>query len=326
MNFIGTGRTLSGEDYARAAKTIGCEEAVIRAVAIVEARGQGFDAKKRPVILFEPHVFWRCLPKAKRGEAQRLGLAYPRWKPGNYPASQDGRYAQLEKAMLIDRDAALMACSWGLGQVLGENFEMCKFSSVEAFVRKNLEGEGGQLDVMVAFIIGAGLGKQLRAKNWAGFALGYNGESYAKNQYDKKLARAYAKISKGASAAYDPLADGLLSLGDKGDVVKALQIALGIHADGDFGPLTAQAVERFQREHGLTPDGKVGKQTGTILGLHYWGSVAAPPPAPSAHVPHPSTPATAAAGKVAATAAVGLVAAIAAWWSDISSWIGGLFQ
>ena len=323
MNFIGTGRTLSGEDYARAARAIGCEEAVIRAVTIVEARGQGFDAKKRPVILFERHVFWRCLPKSKRGDAQRLGLAYEKWKPGNYPASQDARYAQLEKAMLIDRDAALMACSWGLGQVLGENWEMCKFSSVEAFVRKNLEGEGGQLDVMVAFIIGAGLGKHLRTKNWAAFARGYNGPRYAENNYDRKLATAYARVSKGASAAYDPLADGLLSVGDKGDVVKALQVALGIHADGDFGPLTAQAVERFQREHGLTPDGKVGKQTGTILGLHYWGSVGAAPAAPT---PKPSTPAPDAAGKVAATAAVGLAAAIAAWWSDISNWIGGLFQ
>lgn len=46
-----------------------------------------------------------------------------------------------------------------------------------------------------------------------------------------------------------------------------------------------------------------------------------PSPAPA-----PSTPAPDAGGKVAATAAVGLAAAIAAWWSDISSWIGGLFQ
>jgi putative chitinase len=45
-----------------------------------------------------------------------------------------------------------------------------------------------------------------------------------------------------------------------------------------------------------------------------------PPPKP-AHAPSPD-----AAGKVAATAAVGLAAAIAAWWSDISTWIGGLFQ
>lgn len=270
MNFMGTGQVLSGADFARAAATIGCEVSVIRAVTVVEARGQGFDARRRPVILFEPHVFWRCLPPSKRAEAQRQGLAYPKWKPGNYPGTQDGRYAQLERAMLIDRDAALMACSWGLGQVLGENWEMCKFSSVEAFVRKNLEGEGGQLDVMVAFIIGAGLGKHLRTRNWAGFAHGYNGPRYAENQYDRKLERAHTRISLGATTAYDPLADGLLSVGDKGEVIKTLQRALGIHADGDYGQITEKAVRDFQREHGLTIDGKVGKQTGKMLGLGYW--------------------------------------------------------
>jgi peptidoglycan hydrolase-like protein with peptidoglycan-binding domain len=125
---------------------------------------------------------------------------------------------------------------------------------------------------MVAFIIGAGLGKHLRTHNWAGFAHGYNGPRYAENQYDRKLANAHARISRGASAAYDPLADGLLSVGDKGDAVKALQLALGIRADGDFGSLTAQDVSAFQREHGLTVDGKVGKQTGKMLGLTFWGT------------------------------------------------------
>lgn len=272
MNFIGTGQRLSGADFARAAVTIGCEESVIRAVTVVEARGEGFDARKRPVILFEPHVFWRCLPKARRPEAGRQGLAYAKWRPGNYPPTQDERYAQLARAMLIDRDAALMACSWGLGQVLGENWKMCGFASVEALVRKTLEGEGGQLDVMVAYIVGAGLGRHLRTRNWAAFAYGYNGERYAENQYDKKLANAHARITRGASTAYDPLADGLLSIGDKGEVVKALQQALGIHADGDFGSLTDQAVRAFQREHGLTIDGKVGKQTGRMLGLTFWGT------------------------------------------------------
>lgn len=340
MNFIGTGQKLSGEDFARAAATIGCDEAVIRAVTVVEARGQGFDANKRPVILFEPHVFWRCLPKSKRGEAQRQRLAYPKWKPGNYPDTQDERYVQLARAMVIDRDAGLMACSWGLGQVLGENWEMCKFPSVEAFVRKNLEGEGGQLDVMVAFIIGAGLRNHLRNRNWAGFARGYNGPKFAENKYDQKLATAHDRIIRGAPATYVPLSDGLLSTGDKGEVVKVLQRALGIHADGDFGPLTAQAVERFQREHGLTQDGKVGRQTGSLLGLPYWGAapttVNAPAAAPPQPAPKPASAepaaqskpdaASADAVKVWTTIAFAVAAAVAGFWDRVTTWIGGLFQ
>lgn len=271
MNFVGTGQTLSGEDFLRAAEAIGCEVEAIKAVTSVEARGQGFDAKRRPIMLFEPHVFCRCLPAGKRAAALSRGLAYPDWRPGNYPPTQDQRYAQLDAAIAIDETAALKAPSWGIGQVLGENHKLCGFATPQDLVAKCLEGEGGQLDVMVAFILGKGLDAPLRRLDWPVFALGYNGKSYAKNQYDIKLARAHRRFKDFTSVAYDPLSDGLLSVGDKGDVVKALQLAIGAHADGDFGRLTEQAVIAWQREHGLTADGKVGKQTGRALGLSFWG-------------------------------------------------------
>lgn len=285
MNFSGTGQTLSGDDFSRAAVSIGCEEAVIRAVTLVEARGSGFDAKQRPIMLAEPHVFYRNLPREKRAAAVAAGLAYPKWRPGNYPATQDARYQILDRMIAIDEAAALAACSWGIGQVLGENFRMCSFASPQALVKKCLEGEGGQLDVMVSFIKAANLGKFLRAKDWAGFARGYNGSGYAKNKYDEKLADAYVRISKGSPTSHDPLSDGLLSEGDKGEIVATLQRALGIHADGDFGPLTTQALVAFQSAHGLVADGKVGRLTAAALGLPYWGAIPSPKPAPSVKPP-----------------------------------------
>lgn len=51
-----------------------------------------------------------------------------------------------------------------------------------------------------------------------------------------------------------------------GDLVKILQQDLGIAVDGSFGPLTEQAVIRFQNMHGLHADGVVGPATWKALG------------------------------------------------------------
>lgn len=53
----------------------------------------------------------------------------------------------------------------------------------------------------------------------------------------------------------------LLKRGDKGEDVKLLQKALGLKADGNFGPKTEQAVRNFQGSHGLKMDGLVGPTT-----------------------------------------------------------------
>jgi peptidoglycan hydrolase-like protein with peptidoglycan-binding domain len=49
--------------------------------------------------------------------------------------------------------------------------------------------------------------------------------------------------------------------------VSDVQHALGVPADGDFGPQTAAAVKHFQSAHGLTADGIVGPATAEALGI-----------------------------------------------------------
>lgn len=52
-----------------------------------------------------------------------------------------------------------------------------------------------------------------------------------------------------------------LRAGDRGDNVKTMQKALGISADGSFGPGTKRAVKAFQKANGLVADGVAGPAT-----------------------------------------------------------------
>lgn len=159
----------------------------------VETRGEGFDGFGRPIILFEPHVFYRNLAGPKLKEAVRKGLAYASWGERPYPRDS---YPRLKAAIAVDETAALKAASWGLGQVLGENHRMAGYATVQQFVAAMMEDEEKQLEASVNFIIAAGLDDNLRAHDWGGFALGYNGRGYRKHGYDVRLAEAFRKWSR----------------------------------------------------------------------------------------------------------------------------------
>ena len=58
-----------------------------------------------------------------------------------------------------------------------------------------------------------------------------------------------------------------LKRGDRGVDVQILQNALCLIPDGIYGAITQEAVETFQREHGLTADGIAGPKTIAALGL-----------------------------------------------------------
>jgi peptidoglycan hydrolase-like protein with peptidoglycan-binding domain len=91
--------------------------------------------------------------------------------------------------------------------------------------------------------------------------------------------------------------DGLLEQGESGTDVAELQRRLknlnyyNGAIDGDFGSLTADAVLRFQRAQGLTPDGVVGPATLAALGRLENGATQASTPSSSNNPSPPSFPA-----------------------------------
>ena len=194
--FKGSATKMTVEDIHAVADTAGIDRAALRAVLSVETGGSGFDKSGRPKALFERHYFYKFIKDdpVLLDQASAAGLAYPKWGERPYPKGSDAVYAEIEAAYEMRPDAALMATSWGLGQIMGSNWKMTGAASVDEMVRQAMESETNQLHHMIGFIQSSGLLDKLKAKDWAGFAKGYNGPAYAKNAYDTKLAGAYANF------------------------------------------------------------------------------------------------------------------------------------
>jgi len=195
--FKGSATKMTVEDIHAVADTAGIDRAALRAVLSVETGGSGFDKSGRPKALFERHYFYKFIKDdpVLLDQASAAGLAYPKWGERPYPKGSDAVYAEIEAAYEMRPSAALMATSWGLGQIMGSNWEMTGADSVDEMVRQAMESETNQLHHMIGFIKSAGLLDKLKTKDWAGFAKGYNGPAYAKNAYDTKLAGAYANFT-----------------------------------------------------------------------------------------------------------------------------------
>lgn len=197
-------KQLTSDDYARAAAALGVPVAAVKAVTDVESNGKGFLPDGRPLILFERHIMRRQLVAAGHAmDATHYELTEPsivNSKPGGYVGGAR-EWDRLARAIEINRPCALESASWGLFQIMGFHWKLLGFASVQAFVNAMYASEGAQLDAFVAFVkANSNLLRALKAKDWPGFARGYNGPAYAKNNYDTKLAAAYARHTKSEAA------------------------------------------------------------------------------------------------------------------------------
>ena len=188
-------KTLTAQDYARAARHLGCEEAAIRAVVAVESSGPGFLSDGRCKILFEGHIFYR--ETMGRYAQTHPTLCFEKWTREHYARGQTadergaGEIARLGIAMLIDRLAALRWARYGKFQIMGFNHQLCMYPNVRFFYQAMQCDEASHLDAFCHLIKSMCLAGALRRLEWAVFAHGYKGSAYRENDYDVKLARAY---------------------------------------------------------------------------------------------------------------------------------------
>ena len=253
------------EQIVTVAHAIGVEPAALAAVAHIESglrMETVIEGRSEPLIRFEGHYFDRRLSGRRRERARTEGLASPEAGAVVNPPSQAERWAMLNRAAAIDRNAAYESVSWGVGQVMGAHWAWLGYRDVAAFVAEARSGVEGQLRLMARYIDKAGLADTLRRHDWAAFARGYNGPAYRRNRYDAKLARAYALYA----GKFRKEPNATLRLGHRGEAVRSLQSALAkqghaVVVDGIFGRATEQAVRNFQETNGLAADGIAGPLT-----------------------------------------------------------------
>jgi N-acetylmuramidase len=189
---------LTEQDYAAAARSLGCEVAAIEAVAEVETCGAGFLQDGRLRILFEGHIFHQFT--GGRFAPDHPTICHPHathdfYCKGDLETRGAGELKRLEQAMALDPTAARKSCSIGRFQVMGFNYEVCGYESVDQFWDALSRSEADHLNAFCAFVKRNRLDRYLRARNWEEFARRYNGPGYKQNKYDARLAAAYGRFA-----------------------------------------------------------------------------------------------------------------------------------
>ena len=248
IEFAGTASPLSKEGFQRAIKALDIDEAALWAILAVETRGFGFLPDKRPKILFERHIFHARTDGKFSTKFPDISSA----KSGGYSGGA-AEYDRLARAINLNRSAALESASWGLPQIMGFNAKACGYDSAEDMITRFQASETAQLDGMVRFISNnKNLAKALKEKAWQSFAKIYNGPGFAKNEYDKKLAKFHVQFATGPQPDIDLRADQirLSYLGHKPGGI-----------DGLLGKGTRRAIRAFQTEWGLPTTGELDAPT-----------------------------------------------------------------
>lgn len=186
-------------DYSMFSDILSVSIPALKAVIEVETAGRGgFISPGKPQILFEAHIFYQELKKEKK-DPDKLMKEYPnlisrRWNKSLYLGGLK-EWDRLEEAKKISPDAALKSTSWGMFQVMGFNYQKCGCSGVYEFCDKMMTSEFQQFILGLEFMRSGNLIQYLQKRDWAGFALRYNGPGYKENNYDVKLEKAFKKYS-----------------------------------------------------------------------------------------------------------------------------------
>lgn len=190
-------KALTYDEIVEAARKLGIEPCAIMAIIKNETNSwlgkTGFLPDGRPTILFESHIFWSQLKKKgidpNKYAVSHVSVLTPSWNAEARKKYKGGaaEHDRLALAASINRDAALMSASWGTFQIMGFNYKVCGFKTLQEFINCMYRDGRCHLQAFIGFLQANGIVQDLKAQNWANVARKYNGAGYAKNGYHTKL-------------------------------------------------------------------------------------------------------------------------------------------
>ena len=187
---------ITDADLILASIDLNIDLAVLKAIKEVESGGVGIQ-NSIPTMLFEGHIFWQRLQLRKINPNNYVkgneNILYPKWTKRYYTGKNQGEYERLKKAIQINEAAAYESASYGLFQIMGNNYRMCGYSSAKEMFQKMCQNTDNHLDAFIKFIKAKNLVPYMKTKSWRKIAYLYNGPAYAQNNYHIKLERAYNK-------------------------------------------------------------------------------------------------------------------------------------
>jgi hypothetical protein len=168
-------------DYLKKlAQREGLNVKALQAIIAVETGGRHvFDARNRPVLLYEPHIYFKLIPSQKREKAIQQNLARKKWTKSFYnqfERTPDDRWELLERAASFhDAEAAVGCCSWGPAQIVANLWaKKCGYNNASEFVRASMNEEK-MLDSFVAVLTAMNLKSAINSLDFEKVAATYNG-------------------------------------------------------------------------------------------------------------------------------------------------------
>lgn len=190
---------VTNEMFQKLGQELDIEPALLKSVAIVECGNEltGMLSNGEPKILFEGHIFYRELKKkdakiAKIYLNKEPTICYEKWTKEYYLGGY-AEYRRYNLAISIDPECAMLATSWGVGQIMGFNHKLCGQPSVSRFVELNRESEEEQMKLWYYFLYNSKLVEPLKQHNWEVFVRGYNGPGQV-DVYSQKLINTYNNL------------------------------------------------------------------------------------------------------------------------------------